>query len=67
LKRIIFGQKKGIYEIKVKAKDINNLISDWSDPLIVTIARYKAVNTPFLNFLKKYLNLFPILKYLVGK
>ena len=34
--------KKGIYEIKVKAKDTRGLESNWSKPLIVTIPRNRA-------------------------
>jgi hypothetical protein len=29
--------EEGVYEVRVKAKDINNRLSDWSEPLEVTI------------------------------
>jgi hypothetical protein len=45
--------KKGIYIIKVKARDISGVESDWSDPLPVTmpttkIAQIKVLLTQFL-------------------
>jgi hypothetical protein len=44
--------EQGVYSIKAKAKDIVGLESDWSDPLIVTIAKIKLINTLFPRLLK---------------
>lgn len=52
--------KRGTYNIKAKAEDIYGGESDW-DTLTVTMPRNKAINTPFLNWLQSYLNMFPIL------
>lgn len=30
-------EEEGLYEVRVKAKDVNNRVSDWSEPLEVTI------------------------------
>jgi C1A family cysteine protease len=48
--------EKGNFEVKVKAKDIYNAESEWSDPLIVTMPRDSAVstNTLFLRFLERF-------------
>lgn len=62
--------KRGIYNIKVKAKDIYGAESPWSDPLIVTMPKNKAITIPFLQFLQKFIqshpNMFPILRNLLG-
>ena len=52
---------KGDYEIKVKAKDVYDYESDWSDPLPVTMPRNKLVNRPFLNFLQQHPILYQLL------
>lgn len=60
------------FEIKVIAKDIHGKISDWSDPLSVTITpKSRAVVDPlFLQFLdgllEKFPNAFPILRHIFG-
>ena len=56
---------KGTYSITVKAKDINDAESDWSEPLSVTIPRGKTISNPFLQFLQCYPNLFPLLQKLI--
>ena len=53
--------EKGSYKVKVKVQDEHGLESDWSDPLVVTMPRDKAVSIPFLKVLQNNLNLFPIL------
>ena len=54
--------KKGIYQIKVKAKDIFDAESDWSDPLSVTMPRSRAtISSLFLKFLER----FPLLEKLL--
>ena len=35
-------EKKGSYEIKVKAKDEHNQVSSWSDPLRVDLPKVKS-------------------------
>ena len=40
-------EEKGDYEIRVKAKDIYDLESDWSDPLTVTMPKSKENNMFF--------------------
>ena len=57
-------EEMGTYEIKVKAKDNDELESEWSDPLSVTIPKTKVKNFPFLNFLDNHPKLFPILRYI---
>ena len=54
------------YEIKVKAKDIYDCESAWSDPLPVTMPRNRIINRPFFNFLQNHPNLFPILQRLLN-
>jgi len=56
---------KGTYDIKVKAKDTRGFESDWSDPLVVTVPRNKAISNPFLNWLQGYPNLFPLLQKII--
>ena len=58
--------KIGKYTIKAKAKDIYDTESDWAT-LEVTMPRNKiVVNTFFLNLLKRFTNVFPILTYLLS-
>jgi len=52
----------GSYSIRVKAKDINDDESDWSDPLAVTMPRNRVVTSPFFNFLEQYPILFQLLQ-----
>lgn len=54
---------QGNYQVKVKAKDVYDVESDWSDLLSVTMPRSKtAINTSLLRFLQQYPNLFSILR-----
>jgi len=47
--------KRGGYAIRVKAKDINDNESPWSDPLTVTMPKQKSFSEkPLLNFLKNF-------------
>jgi hypothetical protein len=57
--------KIGEYEIKVRVKDVNGLISDWSDPLSVNIPRNKEIYRPFQNFLQNHPIIFQILQLLL--
>jgi len=58
--------KRNIYTIKAKAKDLYDAESDWTT-LRVTMPKNRAMNTPFINFLQKYPNLFPILQMLLQR
>ena len=55
---------KGIYTIRSKAKDDFGGESDWSDPLILTITKNKAIYTPFFKFLWIHPNLIILFKIL---
>jgi len=46
--------KKGNYQIKVKSRDSLYANSPWSDPLVVSMPRNRAINTPVINFLERY-------------
>jgi len=54
---------KGNYSIKIKAKDVWDYESVWSDPLAISMPKNKPyINTPFLRFLENYPHLFPLLR-----
>jgi len=53
---------QGDFEIKVKAKDIHGLESEWSDPLSVTIPKYKGFSLLIYVFLENHPNLFLLLQ-----
>ncbi len=58
---------QGTYNIKVKAKDIYDAESGWSDPLSVTMPRDKAItNSLFQQFLQQHPHMFPILRHMLG-
>ena len=61
-------QEKGNYQIRVKAMDINDYESDWSDSLPISMPKNKkSINTPFLlRFLENHPYMFPILRHLLG-
>ena len=56
--------EQGAFIIKVKAEDINGLISPEAT-LEVTISRYRKINIPFLQFFQQHPNLFQILQRLM--
>jgi hypothetical protein len=59
--------EKGTYEVKVKAKDIYDQESEWSDPLAVTIPRNKAVTNPLIfRLLERISNAFLNIIHLLG-
>jgi len=58
--------KKGNYEIKVKAKDIYGVESEWSDPLVVSMPKSNEGNLFFLRFLEQHPDMFPILRHMLG-
>jgi len=51
--------KKGVYKVKIKAKDFYGAESDWSDPLSVIIPRTR---TSYSLLLLRFLEWFPLLK-----
>jgi len=56
-------KESGDFKIKVKAKDIWDYESDWSDPLSVSMPKTRQyINTPFLQFLENHPHLFPLLQ-----
>jgi subtilisin family serine protease len=58
--------EKGDYEIKVKAKDVYGLESEWSDSLPVSMSKNKEFNIHnwiLSGFIEKY----PLLEYLLSK
>jgi SagB-type dehydrogenase family enzyme len=55
---------KGSYTIRVKAKDDFGGESDWSDPLIMTITKNKAIDFCFFEFLFNHPSLITIFKIL---
>jgi hypothetical protein len=58
--------KHGIHKVKVKAKDIYDCKSVWSDPLIVSMPRNKLLpNTLLLRLLEIFPNAFPVLRYIL--
>jgi hypothetical protein len=56
--------EEGNFEIKVKTRDLFGLESVWSDPLIVSMPKYKKIN--FFNIeLNKIIRSFPLIKFLI--
>ena len=55
---------KGIYQIKVKARDVFGAESDWSDPLTVNIPRNRVIDNPVLRFFENHPLMFRILQLL---
>jgi hypothetical protein len=61
---------RGTYDIKVKAKDIYGMESDWAR-FTIKMPKNKAINLPFLqffnNFLHSHPNLLPILQKIIKR
>lgn len=55
---------QGTYNIRVKAKDVHDSESDWSESLPVSMPRNKVVNRPILNFLKEHPIIYQLLQRL---
>jgi len=55
----------GSYEIKVKAQDFHGVVSEWSDPLAISMPKNKSINTPLLNFFERHLHLLPLLRQML--
>jgi len=57
--------EQGNYEIKVIAQDINGAMSEWSDPLVVSMPKNKqSINPVSLRVLENHLRMFPLLRFL---
>jgi hypothetical protein len=56
---------KGSYEIKVKAKDMYGALSNWSEPLPISMPRTISINSLFMKFLERFPHAFPILRHLM--
>ena len=58
---------EGNYEIKVKAIDIHNAESEWSDPLSISIPKSRSyINHWIINFLDNHPNMFPLLRLIIN-
>jgi PKD domain-containing protein len=55
---------EGDYQIRVRAKDVFNHESPWSDPLQVIIPKHKTINKPIITLLQKIIEILPILQSL---
>ena len=56
--------KQGSYSVKVKAMDSNLEEGAWSDPIMITMPKNKAIN-PFLFFLERLIDRFPIMEQIL--
>lgn len=53
-------EKRGTYEIKVRAKDVYGQGSDWSDPLAIKVPKNRSMSRVlFLSFLERFFERFP--------
>jgi len=59
-------EEKGSYEIKVRVKDPDGLISDWSDPLPISMPVNRQSGGLFLLILERLLERFPFLELLLS-
>jgi hypothetical protein len=53
--------EKGSYQVRVKAKDVNDAVSLWSDPLSISMPKNDCP-TLLLQFLGRLVERFPLLK-----
>jgi hypothetical protein len=59
-----YWESQGNYEIKVKAKDIYESESEWSNPLIVSMSKNKSISE-FNHCILRLIHRSPILKFLL--
>lgn len=57
--------EQGSYEVRVKAKDTNDVESEWSDPLSISMPKNKADDL-FLIFIERFIERFPLLERILG-
>jgi fimbrial isopeptide formation D2 family protein/uncharacterized repeat protein (TIGR01451 family) len=59
-------EERGDYEIKVRAKDTGGLLSDWSDPLPISMPLIKRPKTIIIEFIERLIEQFPILQWILS-
>jgi hypothetical protein len=59
-------EERGYYEIKVRAKDTSGLISDWSDPLSISMPYNKRSISLFIQILERLMERFPLLEQILS-
>ena len=59
-------EERGSYAIKVRAKDPDGLISDWSDLLPISMPYNRNSNSLFIQILEKLMGRFPLLEYFLS-
>jgi hypothetical protein len=60
-------EEQGSYEVRVKAKDEHGQMSDWSDPLPITLPKTKNLNLPIYSWIYHYLpNIYEILNLILS-
>jgi len=58
--------EKGSYQIKVKAKDVYDAESEWSEPLSISMPRNRLkIRHILINFFERFPNAFPMMKRLL--
>ena len=57
----------GVYDIRVKAKDTRGVETNWSDPFRITMPRNRANSLIIFNIMWRFLDTFPIFRYLLVK
>lgn len=58
-------KEKGTYNVKVKARDVDNWESDWSDPLPVRMPKFKFYDFPLISrFIMNHPLILQVLKYI---
>lgn len=55
-------EKQGTFSIKVKAKDVYGAVSEWSDSLVVSMPKNKAITMPLLKFIEQHTVLHSLLQ-----
>ncbi|MCK4365423.1 MAG: PKD domain-containing protein [Thermoplasmatales archaeon] len=55
------------YGIRVMAKDIYDLETEWSEKLYFKVEKSRSIDRPFLNFLENHPNLLPLLRLLIQR
>ena len=59
-------KRTGTYELTARVMDVYGELSEWSDPLSISMPKNKPyINTPFIRFLENHPHLFSILRHLL--
>jgi hypothetical protein len=58
--------KPSYYQVRVKAKDIMDQETDWSEVLLLRITKTKTTNSLFFSLLEHFHNAFPLFRYLLS-